>query len=188
MYLTFDRTTKELINYSSSSEHSLIHNNKAGIVYFDEYTVTVKRDDIDFVETYFDEIMQVDVLVAGQYMLTDELHDFLEVLERIDEVLDNGIKLIKDKIEIHNDLIPLSYAIYMGQLALKDEAEYTDSEKQINFHMKKNDYIFTFNKTMKLINSIDIIGGNFMKIVKTADTTEAIDTAFDELKTSLDKL
>ena len=129
--------------------------------------------------------MQLEVLVSGQEMLSDDTNNFIEVLKDISETMTNGIKLIKEKLEIHRDLLPTSYVTYMGQLALKNELEYTDDEKKIVFHMNKDDYIFTLNGTMKLYNSIEKIGGDFTKEVKMSDTKDAVQTAFNKLKMNL---
>ena len=188
MYLTFNRESRELINHSNSSEYSVIHENKYGIVYFDDYTIIVKRDDIDFIETYFDEVMQLNVLVSDQYMLSDEVNNFIDVLKYKNEILEAGNKLIKEKLALDIEPLPVSYIIYMGQLALKNESAYTEDEKKIVFHQDKGDYVFYMNGTMKLFNSIDIISGNFTKEVTAADTKEIIENAFNDLKLNLDKI
>ena len=188
MYLTFNRVTKELINYSDGSEGhdgSIINGNKFGIVYFDEYTVTIKRDDVDFIETQFDESMQLEVFVPGQHVLSENVNNYIEVLDYMNEVLKVGNKLIEEQLILDIDPLPVSYVIYMGQLALKDESEYSDSEKKIVFHEDKDVYVSLMNKTMKLFNSIDSALGDFNKKIKSADTKEAIDLALNELKAKL---
>ena len=188
MYLTFDRRTRELINYSDTSPYSVICGNRMDIVHYDDYTVTVKRDDVDIIETYFDESLQLNVLVPGQYTLSDAEENFVGLLSYMTSTLDLGKKLIEEKVKIHKDIFPASYVVYMGQLALKNEQEYTEDEKKILFHLEKNDYIVLLNTMMKLFNSIDLLEGNLTKKVKSADTKDLIDLAFNEFKASLSNL
>ena len=76
----------------------------------------------------------------------------------------------------------------MGQLALKNDSEYTDSEKAIVFHQPKEDYIMVMNKVFKLFNSIEKMSDDFRRDIAMANTKEALDLVFVALKMNLGKL
>ena len=187
MYMTFDRTRKELISYSSDSPYEIINDNKYGIVHYDNYTVTVLRESIDFIEIEFDETLELEVIVPGQYTLSDEINEFADVLKYKNDILKAGNKLIGEvsKRDING---PLSYVLYMGQLALKSESEYTAGEKAIDFLKPKGEYVTEFDETMKLFNLIEKAGNDFRKSVDMSNTKEAIGIAFLSLKTKLTEL
>ena len=69
MYLTYDIATRELIDFSDDYDGE--RNIDFGyFVYYNDYIVIVNDENVDFVETRFNEDSQLTVIIPGQYELS----------------------------------------------------------------------------------------------------------------------
>ena len=129
MHLTFDRNTRELVNYHTIYS-GLINIQVPPFVYVDEYIV-VKRDDaIDFIETTFDEASQLETIVPGQYSLTDDDIALVSLEEIKINTLHEGKKLVSEKLE--KGFLNSAFLFEKANMALKilnDSA--TEGERKI---------------------------------------------------------
>ena len=67
MYLTFLRENQQFISASNklSFESDI---DLEGIVYYDDLIIIENRPDVEFIETYFDEVKQTEEIASDQFV------------------------------------------------------------------------------------------------------------------------
>ena len=86
MYLTFRRDNLE--SASASDQLSFESNiDLEGIVYYNDRIIIENTPDVEFVETYFDEIIQTDEIVPDQLKLEEYKKDLVDLDEKEDHYL-----------------------------------------------------------------------------------------------------
>ena len=182
MYLTYDIATRELIDFSDDYDGE--RNIDFGyFVYYNDYIVIVNDENVDFVETRFNEDAQLTVIIPGQYELS--FNDVLSV-RRFKE-RNVMFKEAKDFINKLMEEDNLAYYLTIGKIGestfetklLEDVAAHfgitVGRVKQLN----RNRY----EKRIQRLLYIDIAYERF--VYSNRNRTENFDTTLEEFKASV---
>ena len=142
MYITFRRDNLEFIsasdtfNLKSNINITATHedesiDNFGTIVYYDKFIIIENRPRVDYVETYFDEAMQTEEIVPGQFKFEIIKQILVNSHEKRVNVSKQAKIVIKDKVcEISNgkDLGFITAIKWIAERVLKKKASINELE------------------------------------------------------------
>ena len=182
MYLTFDVKTRELISFSDTyyGERNV---NFSDFIYIDKFVVVKSDEIIDFIETQYDEDLHYDVIVPGQYALSDvEVEILLAAYER-NEMFKKAKKFTDDLIRHDN----LGYYLAVGKIGsnsfIRSLLERTADHFNINPSVVKDILRRRYEKLMEKLLFIDMSYENFTRV--NHDRTDSFDWALEKFKTDV---
>ena len=194
MFLTFDRATRELIHFNDIYGGTK-NINIEPFVYLDDY-ITIKRDDtVDFIETTFDPVSQMESIIPGQYVLTDSEIELLKCLTLTSTVLEEGKQVVAKK---WNDIYSafvfekanMARRILNGTAA-EDERNIFKIDATV-LGISQDDIIVAAKenatKKMRALNSIHVHFEKFKSDVESATETDVINELLISFKSAMENL
>ena len=184
MYLVFDRASRKLISFSDTLEVTS-NISLENMVYYDEYSVIENRPDIDFIETNFDENMQLTTIVPGQYTLEEFKKDLIVIYEERKVIIAEGLALLRNKIAEITENVSIGYFTEMIRIGAKVAKGKASDKEKLLFQIQSNvlelgldekEVASKFNSEASLklqkVNSVYTHHKKFLKDVEEATSIE----------------
>ena len=193
MYLVFSRSSKELLSASDVPLYeSSVNEVMFDIAYYDDYVVVQNREDIDFIEEHFDEVMGVTNIVPGQYELSDEVENYLKFKSVRERVMKEAVEKATEKVNEIYGFAPLAYSQFMvngiGSLLHDILMTVQNNTREVEKELIQDGFTDEFEEKLKKSNIIDGNYKKLKKIINEADNESDNEGVLVALKYTLDNL